>query len=109
MLSARQYKTATADKSGKIPFKNALNLTRKHKDYLIKEKAYLASRAMVYALFHAHAGHYWRTHLLRALAYGLLPTSILGAKLASRLVRDRRHTDGLSRYPRHTPPRSALT
>ena len=63
-----QYKTATADKSGKIPFKNALNLTRKHKDYLIKEKAYLASRAMVNARFHAHAGHYLRTHLFFALA-----------------------------------------
>jgi|SRR6516162_4276543 len=82
-----QHKTATADKSGKIPFKNALNLTRKHKNYLIKERAYLASRARVYARYHAHAGHHWRTQLFLALAYGLLPPSILAAKLASRLVR----------------------
>jgi glycosyltransferase involved in cell wall biosynthesis len=82
-----QYKTASADKSGKIPFKNALDLTRKHKNYLIKEKAYLASVAMVYARFHAQAGHYWRNHLFHVLAYGLLPPSILAAKLASRLVR----------------------
>jgi glycosyltransferase involved in cell wall biosynthesis len=82
-----QYKTNSPDKSGKIPFKNALNLTRKHRDYLIKEKAYLASLAMVYARFHARAGHYWRKRLFLALAYGLLPPSTLAAKVASRFVR----------------------
>ena len=74
-----QYKTRTADKSGKSPLEYALRLTRRHKDYLINEKAYLPSMAW------AHA-HHWRHRLFVALAYGLLPPSILAAKLASPFV-----------------------
>jgi GT2 family glycosyltransferase len=82
----RQYKTVSADKSGKISLEYALKLRRKHKDYLINEKAYLASLAMAHAWFHGNAGHYLRHGLFLALAYGLLPPSILAAKLASRRV-----------------------
>jgi GT2 family glycosyltransferase len=81
-----QYKTASADESGKIPLKYGLKLRRKHKDYLINEKAYLASVAMADAWFHGNACHYLRHRLFLAPAYGLLPPSILAAKLASHRV-----------------------
>jgi glycosyltransferase involved in cell wall biosynthesis len=81
-----QHKTASADNSGKTRLEYALKLRRKHKKYLVSEKAYLASISMAHAWFHGNAGHYWRHRLFLALAYGLLPNSILVAKLASRLV-----------------------
>ena len=81
-----QYRTTSADKSGKTPLQYALRLRRKHKDYLVKEKVYLASLAMAHARFHAYRRHHWRNHLFLALAYCLLPPSVLAAKLASRLI-----------------------
>jgi glycosyltransferase involved in cell wall biosynthesis len=81
-----QYKTASADKSGKIPLEYALKLRRKHKDYLINEKAYLGSLAMAHAWFHGNTGRFWRRRFFAVLAYGLLPPSTLAAKLRSRLV-----------------------
>jgi glycosyltransferase involved in cell wall biosynthesis len=89
-----QYKTASADKSGKIPLEYAVKLRRKHKDYLINQKAYLASLAMAHAWFYGNAGRFWTHHFFLALAYGLLPPSILAAKLRSRLIgRDVRRVD----------------
>jgi GT2 family glycosyltransferase len=81
-----QYKTVSADKSGKIPLEYAIKLRRKHKDYLRNKMIYLASVAMAHAWFHGSAGHRWRHHIFLATAYCLLPPSILAAKLASRLV-----------------------
>jgi hypothetical protein len=72
--------------SGRIVATVCSALRRKRKDYLINEKAYLASVAMADAWFHGNAGHYLRHRLFLALAYGLLPPSILAAKLASRRV-----------------------
>jgi glycosyltransferase involved in cell wall biosynthesis len=80
-----QHKTSTADNSGRTRLKYALKLRRKHKDYLVAEKSYLASVSMARAWFHGNAGHYWRHHLFLALAYGLLPPSILVTKLGSRM------------------------
>jgi glycosyltransferase involved in cell wall biosynthesis len=81
-----QYKTSSDDKSGKTPLKYALKLTRKHKDYLINEKAYLASKAWAHARFHWNNEHRWRHRLFVALAFGLLPSSTLVTELISRLV-----------------------
>jgi glycosyltransferase involved in cell wall biosynthesis len=81
-----QYKTAGADKSGKLPLEYAIRLRRKHRDYLKNEAAYLASLAMAHAWFHGNAGHRWRQYIFLALAYCLLPSSILAAKLALRIV-----------------------
>jgi glycosyltransferase involved in cell wall biosynthesis len=81
-----QFRTATADKSGRTPLECALKLRRKYKDYLVNEKAYLASLAIAHAQFHGWTGHYRRHYLFLALACGLLPPSILAAKLATRLV-----------------------
>jgi glycosyltransferase involved in cell wall biosynthesis len=81
-----QHKTASADNSGKTRLEYALRLRRKHKKYLVGEKAYLASLCMARAWFHGNAGHYLRQHLFLSLGYGLLPLSILAAKLASRIV-----------------------
>jgi GT2 family glycosyltransferase len=88
-----QYKTATADKSGTIPVKYALKLRNKHKDYLAREKVYLASVAMAHAWFHGNAGRPWRYRLFLALAYGLLPPSFLIAKARSRWTRYITHGD----------------
>jgi glycosyltransferase involved in cell wall biosynthesis len=82
-----QYKTVSADKSGKLGLQYALKLARKHKNYLKTEQAYLASVATAHARFHGNAGNYWRKRLFQALAYGLLPPSILAEKLASRFIR----------------------
>jgi hypothetical protein len=79
-----QYKTASADKAGTIPVEYALKLRRKHKNYLSRENVYWASIVMAYAWFHGNAGRAWRHRLLSTLAYGLLPPSILFAKLRSR-------------------------
>jgi glycosyltransferase involved in cell wall biosynthesis len=81
-----QYKTPSADKSGKTPLKYALKLRHKHKEYLINEGAYLASLAMARAWFHGNAGHSWRYWFFLAVAYGLLPSPLLAAKLRSRLI-----------------------
>jgi glycosyltransferase involved in cell wall biosynthesis len=81
-----QYRTATADKAGKISLEYALKLRRKHKDYLIKDRAYLASLAIAHAQFHGWARQDWRHYLFMALACGLMPPSILAAKLASRVI-----------------------
>jgi glycosyltransferase involved in cell wall biosynthesis len=82
-----QHKTSNADNSGKTRLEYALKLRRKHKEYLAGEKSYLASISMAHAWFHGNAGHYWRHHLYLALAYVLLPRSILAAKLGSRIFR----------------------
>jgi GT2 family glycosyltransferase len=82
-----QYKTASADKSGSIPVEYALKLRRKHRDYLSRENVYWASIVMAHAWFHGNAGRSWRHHLLLALAYGLLPPSILIGKLRWRFLR----------------------
>jgi glycosyltransferase involved in cell wall biosynthesis len=81
-----QYKTASADNSGEVRLAYALQLRRKHKEYLVRERAYLASISMAHAWFHGTAGHHWQHHLFTALAYASLPRSILAAKLASRLL-----------------------
>jgi len=82
-----QYKTATADKSGTLPLKYAVRLRRKHKEYLTKEKAYLATVAMAHAQFHGFKGRLWKSRFFLAVGYALLPPSILTAKLRSRFVR----------------------
>ena len=79
-----QYKTVTADKAGKIPLEYALKLRRKHKDYLINEKAYLASLAMAHAWFHRDKERRWKSRFFLAMGYALLPPSILAAKLRNR-------------------------
>jgi glycosyltransferase involved in cell wall biosynthesis len=80
-----QYKTAAADNSGEVRLAYALQLRRKHKNYLVSERAYLASISMAHAWFHGTAGHRCRHRLFLAVAYALLPRSILAAKLAWRI------------------------
>ena len=82
-----QYKTPGGEKSGTIPLQYALNLRRKHRDFLARENVYLASLAMAHGWFHSNAGRAWRSRLFMALAYALLPLNILAAKCRSRILR----------------------
>jgi glycosyltransferase involved in cell wall biosynthesis len=81
-----QYKTATADKSGAVPLKYAVQLRHKHRAYLERKNAYLASLAIAHARFHSGKGRGWRSLLYWAAACVLMPPHILLAKVRSRLA-----------------------
>ncbi len=64
-----QYKTSSADKTGIIPLKYALQLRTKYKDYLTQHGSYWSSRAMAYARFYGNKGWQIRSLSFLALAY----------------------------------------
>jgi glycosyltransferase involved in cell wall biosynthesis len=82
-----QYKTRSAEKSGNIPLVYAVLLRKKHKEYLQKEKVYLASIAIAHARFNGSKRRFWKSRFYNAMAYALLPSAILTAKLRSRVAR----------------------
>lgn len=80
-----QYKTWSGDKAGTIPLQYALLLRRKHRAYLRRRRAYIASCARAYASFHRNRGHGLRARLYRLAAVMTAP-HLLPDKLRRRLA-----------------------
>jgi len=77
-----QYKTHTADKSGKVPLEYALKLRKKYKSYLKRKKVYRAAVAIACSRYYyaMHKSHLSRMYL--ALACVCSPSAVLPNELA---------------------------
>jgi glycosyltransferase involved in cell wall biosynthesis len=78
-----QYKTPTADKSGDIPLRYALKLREKHRAYLDKRHAYLASRLLARSAVHGNKGRRLRKWWFKTLAMATAP-HLLASRLTHR-------------------------
>jgi glycosyltransferase involved in cell wall biosynthesis len=78
-----QHKTQSGEKSGTMPLKFALQLDRKHRDFLRSRKIYFAARALAHSRFHGANGRLWRSRAYLVMALVLGPR-LLGAFLRSR-------------------------
>lgn len=67
-----QHKTQTQDKSGTKPLYYSLMLRKKHKNYLKKQNAYLASVCQAYARFYYFRKKIWRSRFFTLIAKILL-------------------------------------
>jgi glycosyltransferase involved in cell wall biosynthesis len=76
--------TPTSDKMGAKPLKYALMLRKKYKEYLKKQRVYLASLAMAYSRFHYAQGRRWLSRLYLVLASLCSPCLVLPNELAKR-------------------------
>jgi glycosyltransferase involved in cell wall biosynthesis len=85
-----QYKTPTADKSGRQPLEYAVKLRRKHQDYLKAKNVYLAAVAIAHSRFYYATGRLMLSRFYLALACMCSPSTVLPNELAKRKQRKSR-------------------
>lgn len=84
-----QHKTATSDKSGKIPLHYALKLRQKHKNYLQSKGVFAAALCLTrYNYYHGQKNRLFSLFWM-GMACCLAPRKILWEKLGRALVRPR--------------------